>query len=152
MKTPSIESLVPNQISINYTRMNFNQMVYVKNSDDAYNLVKEHFKSFIDLDEQIWMITLTSANRVLGLSALSFGSSRFCIFPIRKALQISLLSNASHVILVHNHPSGNLEPSKSDYKLTKEFKTALQQIDIQLLDHLILSSENFLSLADNGHV
>ncbi|QYC50744.1 RadC [Microcystis phage Mae-Yong924-2] len=65
-------------------------------------------------------------------------------------LQAAILSNASSVVLVHNHPSGKLLPSTADRNLTGNLAQALQLVQIRVLDHLILSRESYYSFADNG--
>ena len=70
---------------------------------------------------------------------------------MRLIFQAAIKSNASGIIVCHNHPSGNLNPSESDTKLTQKIKEAGNLMDIQLLDHLILTTDdNYYSFADNG--
>jgi DNA repair protein RadC len=70
---------------------------------------------------------------------------------VRLIFQAAIKSNASGIIVCHNHPSGNLNPSESDTKLTQKIKEAGNLMDIQLLDHLILTTDdNYYSFADNG--
>ncbi|MGE8512960.1 MAG: JAB domain-containing protein, partial [Chryseobacterium culicis] len=72
------------------------------------------------------------------------------IVDVRIIMQAALLCNASAVILAHNHPSGNLNPSNEDLKITQNIKNASIFLNIQLLDHCILTSEDYLSFADEG--
>jgi DNA repair protein RadC len=69
---------------------------------------------------------------------------------IKIILQAAIKANASGIIVCHNHPFGNLNPGESDTKLTHKMKEAGNLMDIQLLDHLVISQENYSSLADNG--
>ena len=66
--------------------------------------------------------------------------------------QIALKSNASSIILAYNHTSGNIQPSEADIKLTKKLKEAGQYLDLPVLDHLIITSETYYSMADEGNV
>lgn len=68
----------------------------------------------------------------------------------RVIMQFALLSNATQLILCHNHPSGNLKPSKADEELTAKIKMAASYFDVKVLDHIILSSEGYFSFADEG--
>lgn len=67
-------------------------------------------------------------------------------------MQAALLCNASGIILAHNHPSGNLKPSQEDLNITQKIKEASQFLNIQLLDHCILTSTAYISFADDGHL
>jgi DNA repair protein RadC len=67
-------------------------------------------------------------------------------------MQAALLSNATSIILAHNHPSGNLKPSAEDLKVTQNIKNASEFLNIKLLDHCILTSTQYLSFADDGHL
>ena len=69
---------------------------------------------------------------------------------VKEIYQLALLSNASAVVVAHNHPSGKLKPSTADKDLTQKLKEAFKLLDITLLDHLILTSEGFSSFSDSG--
>ena len=71
------------------------------------------------------------------------------VYP-REIVKAALNSNAAAVILAHNHPSGNPEPSQADIALTKRVQTALQTIDVRLLDHLVVGGTTSVSLAERG--
>lgn len=72
-------------------------------------------------------------------------------YPIlKKIFQVALKSNASSIILAHNHPSGNLQPSEADIKLTRKIKDAGTNLDLPVIDHIILTSESYYSFADEG--
>jgi DNA repair protein RadC len=102
--------------------------------------VKEHF----------WLISLTSANRVLSVSEISIGTINATCVNIREVFQIALKTNAYALIMVHNHPSGTTECSKSDIEITKRLKQGCKQLGLVLLDHLIITSETFISMATEG--
>ena len=71
---------------------------------------------------------------------------------VKMIMQGALLANASVIILAHNHPSGNLNPSLEDRKLTEQVAEASKLFEIRVLDHLIVTSESFYSLSDNGYI
>ncbi|HOW09281.1 MAG TPA: JAB domain-containing protein [Bacteroidales bacterium] len=73
-----------------------------------------------------------------------------CGADVRIILQAAIKTNASGIIVCHNHPSGNLTPSETDTKITKKIKDACSIMDIQLLDHLIIDPDDFYSFADVG--
>mgnify|MGYP000619166385 FL=1 len=104
----------------------------------------------IDYKEFFWVLLLTNANQVLGVSEISVGSTTGVSVNIKEIYQLALLSNASAVIVAHNHPSGKLTPSTADKNITEKLQKALKLLDIILLDHLILTSEGFVSFSDSG--
>ena len=124
----------------------------ITSSKDAYDL----FVSTWDLNtleyfEEFKVLLLNRSNAVLGLIAISKGGISGTVTDIRIILQAAIKSCASGIIVAHNHPSGNLNPSESDSKITQKIKEAGNIMDIQLLDHLIIASEeNYYSFADNG--
>ena len=97
------------------------------------------------------MIMLNWANRVLGVAHLTKGGLNGCIIDTRVILQYAIKANAAAVILAHNHPSGNLVASEADKRITKNVKEALKLVDIELLDHLILTyEEKFAAIESDG--
>jgi DNA repair protein RadC len=93
---------------------------------------------------------LNRANKVLGIAQISQGGISGTVTDVRIILQYALKANASGIILCHNHPSGNTEPSESDLRITSKLKDAALVNDINLLDHLIITSEGYYSMADMG--
>jgi DNA repair protein RadC len=98
--------------------------------------------------EEFWMITLNRANKPLAKHFLSKGGITATMVDIRLLVKQAIDSLAVGVILVHNHPSGNLKPSEQDKQLTKKVKEALNLLEISLLDHLIIANNTYLSFAD----
>ena len=87
------------------------------------------------------------------MTTLTKGSTTGTIVDVKQLLQYALKTNASSIIVAHNHPSGNLEPSEADKNITKKIITGCDAIDIKLLDHLIIVHEGgFFSFADNGEI
>jgi DNA repair protein RadC len=96
---------------------------------------------------------MNRSNAVLGIMSVSKGGISGTITDIRIIFQGALKSNASGIIISHNHPSGNTDPSESDRRITQKIKEAGNIMDIQLLDHIIiLPVEGYYSFADNGVV
>jgi DNA repair protein RadC len=97
--------------------------------------------------EEVKLILLNRANRVLGITTVSRGGMSGSIIDTRVILQYAIKANASAVILAHNHPSGNLEASDADVSITKRVREALEMMEIKLLDHLILNKdEEFVTI------
>ena len=102
--------------------------------------------------EETYALLLNRANKALGFSKISVGGTTGTIVDIKVIFQTALKSNASSIILCHNHPSGNLKPSEADIKITRSIKEAGKLMDIPLADHLIITDESYYSFADEGMI
>lgn len=100
--------------------------------------------------EEFWVIYLNQAHRLLACEQLSRGGISQTIVDVRIALKRALTLQAVSMILVHNHPSGNLQPSLADKNLTTKFVKAAFNIDISVLDHIIIAENTYFSFADKG--
>ena len=100
--------------------------------------------------EEFWALYLSSAGRVMHKVRLSVGGITHTVVDIRLLLKTALEQGAVSMILIHNHPSGSLTPSKEDIQLTQRVKEAGQLLDIRLLDHVIITEKNYRSLAEEG--
>ena len=85
----------------------------------------------------------------MGYAQISSGGLTGTVCDPKIIFQYALQTNASGIILAHNHPSGNLQPSQADIQITEKVREAGKLLDIALLDHLILTGEGFYSLTDN---
>ena len=122
---------------------------------DAYNLFIEFFpQETIQLQERFVVLYLNKANRALGIYPLSIGGISGTLVDVRLILSVGLKIVASSMMISHNHPSGNLQPSKQDIELTNKIKEAGKLLDITLLDHLIISPLNrdYYSMANEGYI
>jgi DNA repair protein RadC len=100
--------------------------------------------------EEAWYLTLNRANKLIGYYKLSSGGHSSTVIDTRIILKQALYDDASAIILAHNHPSGNIEPSTEDIQITEKLKNAAKQLDINLLDHFIVSQHNYFSFAENN--
>ena len=100
--------------------------------------------------EEFWVLFLNRSNRVIDRMKLSQGGISGTVTDVRIIMKKAVELLASGIIVCHNHPSGNLNPSESDSKITGKIKEAGNLMDIQLLDHLIISGKDYYSFADNG--
>lgn len=104
----------------------------------------------IEFVEQFKVLLLNRANRVLGIYEVSTGGVSGTVANPKLIFAAALKACASGIILSHNHPSGNLKPSAADLQLTRKIKQGGELLDIAVLDHIILTSESYYSLADEG--
>lgn len=96
---------------------------------------------------------LNNANKIIGYTTISEGGLTSTIVDVRMILQTALVSNATSIILTHNHPSGNPRPSGQDDSLTKKTKSACELMDIRLLDHIIVTPyDSYYSYNDEGRL
>ena len=98
------------------------------------------------------MLLLNSSNTILGVYDVSKGSINSTVIDLRLVLSVALKCLASSIILVHNHPSGNINPSEQDREFTKKIKSACKFLEIQLFDHIIITRYDYFSFADNGYI
>jgi DNA repair protein RadC len=145
---------IPNiaEISVSFNPSNAEKPSIIC-SIDAYVLFVDFFpKDTISLQESFVAMYLNRANRVLGLYLASTGGITGTIADIRLILSVALKTAATGIMLAHNHPSGSLKPSGADIELTNKIKEAAKFMDINVLDHLILSPEDgkYYSFADEG--
>jgi DNA repair protein RadC len=119
----------------------------ISNSRDAYLHVKHLEQS---LYEEFWIVVLNKANRVIDRIKVSEGGLTGTVVDPRKVYKLALDAYATSLILVHNHPSGNLAPSEADITITTKLVNAGKMLDIAVLDHIIIGCEQFYSFADNG--
>jgi DNA repair protein RadC len=125
-----------------------NKKEIIRNSKDVANYLKAQlqFKSH----EVFIAIFLNQANKILHNEMLSEGGITGTVVDPRILLRKALEHNAVSIILCHNHPSGNLNPSQADKQLTNKIKDAAKLLDITVADHIIVSSEGYFSFADEG--
>ena len=157
MKTTIINSteIKVSEVELRYrTEVKPADRAQIKSSKDAYCILFESWnKNTIEFIEEFKVMLVNRANRVLGIATLSKGSTTSSIVDIKVLLQYAIKTNASSIIIAHNHPSGTKEPSESDKKITEKISNACNLIDIKLLDHLIiLPVEGYLSFADEGMI
>jgi DNA repair protein RadC len=123
----------------------------ISSSRDAYNILFYHWdQAKLDFIEQFKVLLLSRANKVLGIFEASSGSSAGVLVDPKLIMAAAIKSNASGIILAHNHPSGNLQPSESDKTLTRKIKNGAAFLDVLVHDHIVLSSEGYFSFADEG--
>lgn len=120
----------------------------ISGSNDVYNLMNPvigHLQH-----EEVWAIYLNRSNKVIDKVKISQGGISGSIIDNRIILRKSIERSASSIIISHNHPSGNKEPSDSDKTITEKIKVAAQLIDTTVLDHIIITEHSYYSFADNG--
>ena len=120
----------------------------ITSSNDAYELIKG---DLMDLPhEEFWIILTNRAQRVIKKQQISSGGVTGTVADPKMIFKLAVEELASGLLLVHNHPSGNLTPSEADITLTKRLKESGKLLEIQVLDHLIVAGKRYFSFADEG--
>jgi DNA repair protein RadC len=115
-------------------------------------LVFSHLQTLLQFHEYevFALLLLDTEHRVIGFRELFKGALEFACVSPREVIKIALEHNAAAVILVHNHPSGDSEPSQADRALIATLKNALNMIGTHMLDHIVVGNEGCVSLAERG--
>lgn len=120
----------------------------VRSSTDVANFLNQTFR---DLQYEIFAVVLLNrANKIIHYEVISKGGITGTVADPRLILKLAINYGATSIILSHNHPSGNLKPSKADEEITDRIKKSAALMDIKLLDHIIVSEEGYLSFMDEG--
>jgi DNA repair protein RadC len=127
------------------------QRVKISQSKDAFKVLQSIWNlDLIEYQEHFWLLLLNRSNEVIGTKCISQGGVSSTIVDVRILFCLALKCNASAILIAHNHPSGNLNPSIQDKELTKKITSASKFLDIALLDHLIVTKDGFYSFQDKG--
>lgn len=140
------------QISVSFDReVKTSQLYTIKSSVDASELFKKVFNSdTFYWQEEMILLCLNNANKVIAYYKISSGSITGTIADVRMIYTLALKTGSVGIMIAHNHPSGTLRASDADKTITKKIQKAGETLDIKLLDHLILTDEDYYSFADNG--
>lgn len=123
----------------------------VKTSRDAYNLfIQSWDHNKIDLLEEFKILLLDRNNACMGISNIAQGGVSACIVDPKIIFSTALKAKASGIILAHNHPSGNLNPSQNDLDLTAKLSSGAKLLEMAILDHLIVTDFGYHSMSDEG--
>ena len=125
----------------------------ITSPDKAFEIIYNSWdKNTIELQEEFKVLLLNRANIVLGIYPLSKGGVAGTVVDVKLIFGVALKCNAACMILCHNHPSGNLKPSKQDIEITKKIKQCSELFEISLLDHLIISNFGYYSFSEEGNL
>ena len=123
----------------------------VTGSKDAADAFRIFWPAYEHI-EFSYLLMLNRQNQILGYHQLSKGGMTGAVVDVRVIFQVALKASCTSIIVAHNHPSGNLDVSDADRKITNQIKQAGVILDIPLLDHLILTTDSYLSMAVEGHL
>lgn len=124
------------------------EKVKITSSNSVFELLQPVLGEL--LHEEFWILYLNNANKIIEQFQISKGGITGTLVDVRITLRKALEVGAVSLILAHNHPSGNLNPSEADKQLTRKLKTASESLDIKILDHIIVTEKSYFSFADEG--
>lgn len=120
----------------------------IRSSRDIYSYIRHELEDLPN--EEFWCLTLSRSNRITSRFRLSSGGMAATVVDVTLLMKAVIDRMACGIIIVHNHPSGNLNPSPQDLDLTRRIKGACELFSIRLLDHLIITPTSYTSMADNA--
>ncbi len=130
-------------------------LIKIANSDDVFGIMQRVLLRENKLDrekEHFWLVGLNTANKMLFVELISIGGVKSTTVEPMNVFRMSILKGAVKVILVHNHPSGEVIPSDADLDLTDRLIQAGKIIDIEVIDHLIISENTYMSFSNTGRM
>jgi len=130
----------------NRSVINFKQKI--SSSKDVYNFFQPILGDMAH--EEFWILMLSRSNHIIDKRRISQGGISGTVIDTRLILRSAIEKLASGIILCHNHPSGNMQPSEPDKNITEKIKTAAKYMEINLLDHIIIADKSYFSFSDEG--
>ena len=145
LKSPSLA-----EISLKYeSTIALDECPIITSPEEAEKVLRDIWdEGTIQLREEFVVLLLNNAKRCLGWSRISSGGATATIVDPATIFQVALLSNATSIILAHNHPSGNTDVSKADKTLTKRIKESGKMLGISVEDHLIITANTYISFRE----
>lgn len=139
------------EVTLRYcNEKSYDEMPVLTSPEKAARFLRSIWSESLELREEFLVVCLNNAKHVLGYSRISIGTLNATLVQPSTVFQLAILSNCSEILLAHNHPSGNLNPSSQDIQLTKKLRDGCEIFGIGLTDHIILTKESFTSMKDQG--
>jgi len=132
--------------------VNYDNMISINNPES----IVEALNSLMDMDtltvEKLVLVCLDTKNKIMSINQISQGTVNASLVSPREVFQMALLQGASSIVVAHNHPSGNVEPSSEDIGVTSRLEEAGKILGVKLLDHLIIGDGRHVSLREKGYI
>ena len=122
----------------------------VLSAEDVYKLVKSKLKNYTK--EHFFVLSFDTRSKFLGMDEISIGTLNANLVHPRETFEAAIHRHSAQVIIVHNHPSGNTEPSKEDLEVTRKLVESGKILGIEVTDHVIVSKDSFVSLKERGAI
>ncbi|MBL6448523.1 JAB domain-containing protein [Fulvivirga sp. 29W222] len=134
-------------------RLSQEQKIKVLNSEDLYKVMQQVLLRENKIDrnkEHFWVVCLASNNQILLIELISLGTVNQTLVEPMEVFSFALQKRAVQIIMVHNHPSGELKPTKSDIEVTDKMLAIGKFVNVPVIDHLIITEEKYYSFVDSG--
>ncbi|GAA0894087.1 hypothetical protein GCM10009122_37670 [Fulvivirga kasyanovii] len=134
-------------------RLTQEQKIKVLNSEDLYKVMQQVLLRENKIDrnkEHFWVVCLASNNQILLIELISLGTVNQTLVEPMEVFSFALQKRAVQIIMVHNHPSGELKPTKSDIEVTDKMLAIGKFVNVPVIDHLIITEEKYYSFVDSG--
>ena len=138
------------ELSNRRLKQNMGDLTSLTTGESIFNMMRVYIQNLTH--EESWALMLNNRGKMLRKVKLSEGGRTATVVDVRILCKKAILAEASSVVLVHNHPSGSLRPSKDDDNLTRAVKNALSVLDIRLLDHVIVTDNGYYSYCEMGRI
>jgi len=124
----------------------------IRVSRDAADYIRQFYYDDIEIFESVFILLINMSNNVIGFAKISQGGINSSIVDVKIIAKYAIDTLATGIILAHNHPTGNIQPSENDITITKKVKDTLDIFGCQLLDHIIITNDKdrYFSFADDG--
>lgn len=139
------------ELNLVRTKQNFPK-AKIGGSHDAAEYARQFYSDDITIYESFFLILLNNANNTIGYVKISQGGITGTVVDPRIIAKYAIETLSTSIIMCHNHPSGTLKPSRADIAITEKVKNGLKLFDIKVLDHLILTENNYHSMSDNNEI
>lgn len=140
------------EISVSYSPT-YKRKIKITGTKIAHTVIRKMWDvQLINVQEQFCVLFLNNANEVIGFRCLSTGTITASLVDLKILFGIACKALSTGIIVAHNHPSGRLKPSQMDFDVTKKIKEAGEMLDIKLIDHLILTQDDYYSFLDNDEI
>ena len=149
-RVKGLEIMAIMEIGRRMAREDIGERPLIRSSKDIFDLMRYDIGTLPH--EEIHLIFLNRGNRVTEVRKMTQGSATASLFDLKMFLKEALLANAQGVIMCHNHPSGQRRPSPEDDNITRRLKRGCESIDLNMLDHIIITSDGFYSYRDEGRL
>lgn len=147
-KALQIEAVM--EIVRRYGKEKVGERPQLRMSRDIYDIIRPEIANLPH--EEIWVVMTNRSNYVTGMQRISEGGSGAATFDVKKMMRALILARAEGVVMCHNHPSGVLKPSLPDDNITRGLKSACEVLELNCIDHLIVTPDGYYSYRDNGRI
>lgn len=144
-----VELEAQKNILVKESSKNYPQINELNSADKVTKMMNDCFRANKKAEEHVWLLAMNTKCHLIGAFEVSHGAVNFSVVQPREIFVRLCLCGATSFIVVHNHPSGDVTPSKQDMEVTSKLKNAAEIMSISMLDHIIIGGEQYYSFNEN---